>query len=79
MPYSDEMIANVRTDIAAQVNPDSRPARELLKRYPKARVAKFDGQAGVPATEMDALVAYLQILGQLVDFATFDAAGPNLR
>jgi cytochrome c oxidase cbb3-type subunit 2 len=73
------MIANVRTDLAAQTNPDSRPSRELLKRYPKAKVAKFDGQHGVPPTEMDALVAYLQILGQLVDFAKFDAAGPNLR
>ncbi len=79
VPYTDEMIANVRTDLAAQTNPDSRPSRELLKRYPKAKVAKFDGQHGVPPTEMDALVAYLQILGQLVDFAKFDAAGPNLR
>ncbi len=32
-----------------------------------------------PATEMDALIAYLQMLGTLVDFTTFDAAGPNLR
>ena len=30
-------------------------------------------------TEMDALVAYLQMLGTLVDFASFDASGPNLR
>ncbi len=26
-----------------------------------------------------ALIAYLQMLGTLVDFTTFDAAGPNLR
>jgi cytochrome c oxidase cbb3-type subunit 2 len=49
-----------------------------LKRYPKAKVAKFDGKPG-EATELDALIAYLQVLGTLVDFATFDAAGPNLR
>ena len=79
VPYTEEMIASVRADLAAQINPDSRPSRELLKRYPKAKVAKFDGRPGVPPTEMDALVAYLQVLGQLVDFATFDAAGPNLR
>ena len=31
------------------------------------------------SSELDALIAYLQMLGTLVDFATFDAAGPNLR
>jgi hypothetical protein len=25
------------------------------------------------------VIAYLQMLGTLVDFATFDASGPNLR
>ena len=30
-------------------------------------------------TELDALIAYLQMLGTLVDFAKFDAAGPNLQ
>ncbi|OYZ26945.1 MAG: peptidase S41, partial [Novosphingobium sp. 16-62-11] len=39
---------------------------DLQKRYPKAQVRDFDGD---PArlTEMDALVAYLQMLGTLVD------------
>ena len=54
-------------------------ARELLRRYPKAKVAKFDGKPGTQPSELDALVAYLQMLGTLVDFATFDASGPNLR
>jgi cytochrome c oxidase cbb3-type subunit II len=79
VPYSDEMIANVKRDLVAQIQPDSRQARDLLSRYPKAKVAKFDGKPGAEPTELDALVAYLQILGQMVDFATFDAAGPNLR
>ncbi|MFN7194050.1 MAG: cytochrome-c oxidase, cbb3-type subunit II, partial [Rhodospirillales bacterium] len=39
----------------------------LLKRYPKAVVSDFAGPAG-QVTEMDALVAYLQMLGTLVDF-----------
>jgi len=30
-------------------------------------------------TELDAVIAYLQMLGTLVDFAGFDASGPNLR
>ena len=51
----------------------------MLRRYPKAKVGKFDGKPGSEPTELDALVAYLQVLGTLVDFATFDASGPNLR
>ncbi|MDX2202260.1 MAG: cytochrome-c oxidase, cbb3-type subunit II [Hyphomicrobiaceae bacterium] len=79
VPYSDEMIQKAKADLAAQVQPDSRPARDLLKRYPKAKVAKFDGKSDPEPTELDALIAYLQMLGTLVDFATFDASGPNLR
>jgi cytochrome c oxidase cbb3-type subunit 2 len=79
VPYSDEMIENSRQDLTAQVTPDSRAARDLLRRYPKAKVAKFDGKPNFVPTELDALVAYLQMLGTLVDFATFDASGPNLR
>ena len=79
MPYTEEMIAKARQDLVAQVTPDSRAAREFQKRYPKARVAKFDGQPGADPTELDALIAYLQVLGTLVDFTSFDASGPNLR
>jgi cytochrome c oxidase cbb3-type subunit 2 len=64
VPYTDEMIANAAADLDAQVNPDADPTA-LLKRYPRAVVGKFNGQSeGV--TEMDALVAYLQMLGTLV-------------
>ena len=77
VPYSDEMIANAKTDIAAQANADSDGADAVLKRYPKAQVRDFDGD---PArlTEMDALVAYLQMLGTLVDFNVY-RADQNLR
>jgi cytochrome c oxidase cbb3-type subunit II len=78
VPYTDEMINSAKADLEAQVNPDSRPARDLLTRYPKAKVAKFDGKPG-EVTELDAMIAYLQMLGTLVDFASFDAAGPDLR
>jgi cytochrome c oxidase cbb3-type subunit II len=79
VPYTDEMIANAETDLKAQIDPDSRQARELVRRYPKAKVLRTDQATNIGPTELDALVAYLQILGQMVDFATFDASGPNLR
>jgi cytochrome c oxidase cbb3-type subunit 2 len=79
VPYSDEMLNKAKQDLAAQVTPDSRSAREMLRRYPKAKVGKFDGKPGTEPSELDALIAYLQMLGTLVDFATFDASGPNLR
>ena len=44
VPYTDEMIANARADLEAQVNPDADPTA-LLKRYPRAVVGKFNGQA----------------------------------
>jgi cytochrome c oxidase cbb3-type subunit 2 len=78
VPYTDEMVKNAAADLEAQVKPDTRQARALLQRYPKAKIAKFDGKPG-QISELDALVAYLQVLGTLVDFTTFDAAGPNLR
>jgi cytochrome c oxidase cbb3-type subunit 2 len=64
VPYSDEMIANAASDLDAQVNPDADPTA-LLKRYPRAVVGKFNAES-TRVTEMDALVAYLQMLGTLV-------------
>ena len=43
----------------------------VLARYPKAKLGDFDGNPQA-LTEMDALVAYLQMLGTLVDFSTYD-------
>lgn len=79
VPYSEEMITNAESDLKGQVNPDSKEGKAVLARYPKAQVRKFDGNPEGPVTEMDAMIAYLQMLGTLVDFTTFDAAGPNLR
>ena len=72
VPYSDDMIANAKADKLAQTNPDSDGVEGLQARYPKAQVRNFDGNAE-RLTEMDALVAYLQMLGTLVDFADYDA------
>ncbi len=79
VPYTQEMIEKAQQDLIAQISPDSRITKDFLQRYPKAKVSKFDGKPGVEPSELDALVAYLQMLGTLVDFATFDASGPNLR
>jgi cytochrome c oxidase cbb3-type subunit 2 len=68
VPYTSEMIEAAQADFAAQVDPFG-DTDGLLERYPKAQVRNFDGQPQI--TEMDALVAYLQVLGTLVDFSTF--------
>jgi cytochrome c oxidase cbb3-type subunit 2 len=68
VPYTDEMLENAVADFKAQADPDS-DWDGVVARYPKAVVANFDGQPEV--TEMDALIAYMQMLGTLVDFSTF--------
>ena len=66
VPYTDEMIEHAKADLLAQSTPDA-DTEGLLTRYPKAAVGNLDGKPG-QVTEMDALVAYLQILGRMVDF-----------
>ena len=78
VPYTEEMIANAAADLAAQTDPDSDGAEDVATRYPKAVVSDFDGDIS-EVTELDAMIAYLQMLGTLVDFTKYDAAGPNLR
>ncbi len=76
VPYSEDMIANSRADFIAQADPDA-DTDGLQARYGEAadwggrdvNVRNFDGQPGI--SEMDALIAYLQMLGTLVDFSTF--------
>ncbi|WP_296423722.1 cytochrome-c oxidase, cbb3-type subunit II [Yoonia sp.] len=69
VPYTDEMIAVAAADVRTQVDPDSDDYDALLARYPGAQIRNFDGAPGV--SEMDALIAYLQVLGTMVDFSTF--------
>jgi len=77
VPYTDDMVANVMADVRAQVSPDTPEAAALIKRYPKAVVRKFN-PATPEITEGDAVVAYLQMLGTLVDFKLYDDKA-NLR
>jgi cytochrome c oxidase cbb3-type subunit II len=66
VPYTDDMIQNARADLLAQSDPAA-DTTDLMARYPKAVVGNLDGTAGT-VTEMDAVVAYLQVLGRMVDF-----------
>ncbi len=68
VPYTDEMMENARADFLAQADPNADHSG-LLERYPGANVRNFDGQSEL--TEMDAIIAYMQMLGTLVDFSTF--------
>jgi cytochrome c oxidase cbb3-type subunit 2 len=77
VPYTDDQIANAVADLKTQADPDNGDTDALLKRYPKSVARNFDGKPGLP-TEMDALVAYLQMLGTLVDFKLYNEKA-NLR
>ncbi|GCA50272.1 MAG: cytochrome-c oxidase, cbb3-type subunit II [Sinorhizobium meliloti] len=72
VPYTDEMIGNAAADLKAQADPNA-DGSGVEARYPKAKLGDFDGDPQ-RLTEMDALVAYLQMLGTLVDFSTYDDA-----
>ncbi|AQR72632.1 cytochrome-c oxidase, cbb3-type subunit II [Sphingomonas sp. LM7] len=65
VPYSKADIENAAKDMLDQATPGADTA-DLASRYPKAQSRDFDGDPN-RATEMDALVAYLQMLGTLVD------------
>ncbi|WP_095589466.1 cytochrome-c oxidase, cbb3-type subunit II [Actibacterium ureilyticum] len=69
VPYTDEMLENAQADFTVQIDPWG-DTDGLLERYPGAQVRNFDGQPGI--SEADALIAYLQVLGTMVDFSTFE-------
>lgn len=68
VPYTDEQIEHAYADMTVQADPEG-DWDALTERYPGAAVGNFDGQPEL--TEMDALIAYMQMLGTLVDFSTF--------
>jgi cytochrome c oxidase cbb3-type subunit 2 len=91
VPYSDEHIANAELDLISQAQPDSDKADvdALIERYstpfgidpdtPNLSARVFDGDSE-DITEMDAIIAYLQMLGTLVDFSNYEPmADANLR
>jgi cytochrome c oxidase cbb3-type subunit 2 len=87
VPYTDDMIASAKTDLIAQASPNADYDAEdaLIARYEAAsgrkgtlRISDYD-QNPAEITEMDALIAYLQMTGTLVDFSTYEAGDLNNR
>lgn len=71
VPYTEAHIASAKADLMAQLDPYSDGIDDLYANYGEDVVTRnFDGQPEL--TEMDALVAYLQVLGTMVDFSTFE-------
>jgi cytochrome c oxidase cbb3-type subunit 2 len=76
VPYTDDMIQNAVSDGVAQASAD-RDSDALIKRYGnKVNVRDFDGNKE-KVSEMDALIAYLQVLGTMVDFSRFEPVKPK--
>jgi len=82
VPYTDTMIAQARAHLIAQADPDDKGFDHydsLMAAYEQAAGRRGTVEArdwdGDPEriTEMDALVAYLQMLGTLVDFTHYEA------
>ncbi len=82
VPYTDEMIEMAEEHLLAQADPDNKGFDyydSLVTAYETAagregtvEVRDYDGDPDT-ITEMDALVAYLQMTGTLVDFSTYEA------
>lgn len=71
VPYTDEMIEDAEKDARKQAFGEARTdISTLTARYgDKVNARDFDGQPNI-VSEMDALIAYLQVLGTMVDFET---------
>jgi len=73
VPYTDDQIKNAQADLVAQANPEMGDGDAVTARYPKAVLGDFDGNPS-QLTEMDALVAYLQMMGTLVDTTSYQTS-----
>jgi cytochrome c oxidase cbb3-type subunit 2 len=77
VPYTDDMVANASADAFGQANPDSEQSSGVTERYGQdTQVSAFDG-VKTSVTEMDAMVAYLQVLGRLTKAAYQNTAAPE--
>lgn len=77
VPYTDDQIKHAKEDLEAQADPNNAGVDALQKRYGgKINVRDFDGNPK-QVTQADALIAYLQMLGTLVDFGTYHASAPG--
>jgi len=77
VPYTDEMIENAIIDVEAQLDEFSDYYDDFIARYPNVTIRDFDGDPNL-VSELDALIAYLQVLGTMVDFSVYKPE-ENLR
>jgi len=78
VPYTADQIAHAKADLEAQADPSADGLDDFQKRYARVQARDFDGDP-TRITEGDALIAYLQMLGTLVDFKTYHANAPENR
>jgi cytochrome c oxidase cbb3-type subunit 2 len=79
VPYTPEMIENAARDAYGQATPNSDYTDGVTERYGQAtQISAFDGVA-TQLTEMDALVAYIQVLGRLTGAAYENTAAPEKK
>lgn len=76
VPYTEEMIENARRDAIVQATGEPRKdTTGLMERYGEDVNARdFDGQPHI-ISEMDALIAYLQVLGTMADVKLIAESG----
>lgn len=74
VPYTDDMIKFAEQDALSQAHNASDNQQAMEQRYgAKLNVRDFDGNPML-VSEMDALIAYLQALGTMVEFTDYEAA-----
>ncbi|MEJ1160424.1 cytochrome-c oxidase, cbb3-type subunit II [Prosthecomicrobium sp. N25] len=79
VPYTDDMVKNAARDAFGQATPETDYASAVVKRYgEETQVSAFDGVT-TQVTEMDALVAYLQVLGRLTGAAYKNTNAPERK
>lgn len=76
VPYSDDQLTYAKADLLAQLDEDSEDYDAFMERYPGAQVRDFDGDPE-KVSELDALIAYMQMLGTLVDFSLYNEEENN--
>lgn len=76
VPYSEDQIKFAAADLQAQLDEESDGYDAFAERYPTAQVRDFDGNPE-KTSELDALIAYMQMLGTLVDFSLFNEKENN--
>ena len=76
VPYSEDQIKFAAADLQAQLDEDSDYFDDFEERWPTAQVRDFDGNPE-KISELDALIAYMQMLGTLVDFSLYNEKENN--